>query len=168
MRERRTRSEPLYPPAAMVGTARTAGLLARSIGWLCEERQARWAARVAVALIVIDAVYNASLLLSPSWRELAGYDATLDRESEVLILVTLLFHALAALVVLGRVGDLKPWPSYGFSRVGSWVFGTWFALAGALGIGLPVVSRVLTITEAALFLVVAKSPDPVDAEPRPR
>ena len=83
-----------------------AGLLARSIGWLCEERQARWAARVAVVLIVIDSAYDASLLLGAPWRDVVGYDATLDRGDEVLILVTLLFHGLAALIVLGRVGDL--------------------------------------------------------------
>jgi hypothetical protein len=152
----------------MVGTARTARLLARSIGWLCEERQARWASRAAVALIVVTAASNVSLLLSASWRHRLGYDSTLDRGTELFILLNLLIHALAALIVLGRVGELRPWPSYSFYRVGTWVFGAWFGLAGVLAVGVLVVARVLTITEAALFLIVAGSPDPLDAAPRPR
>lgn len=144
----------------MVGTASTAGLLARSIGWLCEERQARWAARAAIALIVVTAAFNASLLLSASWRDRLGYDSTLAREDELLIFVKFVVHALATFIVLGRVGYVKPWPSYSVHRVGTWVFGSWFFASGALGVGLFVVARVLTITEGALFLIVAGSPDP--------
>jgi len=144
----------------MVGTASTAGLLTRVIGWACEERQARWAARIVVALIVVGTAYNASLLLSASWRDRMGYGAVLDRRDQLLILVTLFLHTLAAFIVLGRVGAFRPFPSYGLYRVGSWVFGVWFGVAGALGVSLGPLSRALTISAAILVLIVAGSPDP--------
>jgi hypothetical protein len=145
----------------MVVTARTAGLLGRSIGWLTDQRQARWAARLAVVIIVVTATVGASVLLfSASWRDRLGYGPTLGREDELLILVKLPVQAVAALIALGRVGDLKPWPRYGFYGVGAWVFCVWFFLSGFLAVDVLVVARVLTLTEAALFLFVAGSPDP--------